>query len=189
MSTSSKSLRFRRCPISGGKWLTICASARSPTMRMPRRQKGRLALGEIEDRARRRRRLAAIADDLEPRVARVGVDVGEVAEGRGELRHRRAGGDHRGLGGALPDEAVGLELAERLPYGDQADAEAPGDIGLLGQGRAERIGSVDDRRAQDRGKLAIERAVVAEELARRQEIESAVGRGHGRPGRMHDEPI
>ena len=130
------------------------------------------ALVEPEDAGGGDRGLAAVALDDELGVLGIGGEVAEAPEIPAVAHRRRLRRDDRWLGGALADQAVGGEFAERLADGDQADAEATGDFGFLRQAGADREAAVGDRRAEDVGELAIERAVRPDELAGGQSVEA-----------------
>jgi len=108
-----------------------------------------------------RRLLLAIGLNLELRIPCEGGHVGEVLEVPAEIDRRVARDDDRGLGRALLDEPVGLQLAQGLPDGDQADAEMLRDVRFLGKLAADDKVSVRDWLAQDVGELAVQRTVGA----------------------------
>src|SRR5438552_145876 len=104
--------------------------------------------GKTEGGARRLRKFAAIARNVEAGATRIGSDVGEVPEGRIQLWSGPLRGDDRRLRRALANQTVSFKLAKRLAHRDQADAEAVCNIGFLGSAAPTRYipSAIDSRR-------------------------------------------
>ena len=117
----------------------------------------------VEAEALRRHRGTArrVCRDLEPRILGVGDDVGEAVQAARARPLRPRRDDDRGLGGALADQPVRLQLAQGLAQGDQAHPETACQLRLGRQRSADLHHAAPDRIAQMLRSLAIQRAVGA----------------------------